>query len=89
MKLSIVIPIALCAGCTAAQQPMNPQSPAMPLHKQTGYTVLHSFSGGDGSQPMSDLLLYQGNLYGTTAERRDGEGTLQLHGRHGWRAPDE
>lgn len=29
-------------------------------------TLLHSFSGGDGAQPDSALLLSGGNLYGTT-----------------------
>jgi uncharacterized repeat protein (TIGR03803 family) len=33
----------------------------------TGYTVLHSFSRGDGSQPWAELLLDDaGGLYGTT-----------------------
>jgi uncharacterized repeat protein (TIGR03803 family) len=73
----MAILIALCTGCTAAQQPMSPQSPAIPFDKQSGYAVLHSFTGSDGSQPMSDLLLYEGSFYGTTAKGgKSGDGTI-------------
>jgi uncharacterized repeat protein (TIGR03803 family) len=38
------------------------------------YTVLHSFDGSDGDLPVANLVLYNGNLYGTTATGGSGGG---------------
>ncbi|HEY6764495.1 MAG TPA: choice-of-anchor tandem repeat GloVer-containing protein [Candidatus Sulfotelmatobacter sp.] len=38
------------------------------------YTVLHSFAGSDGDLPVANLVLHNGNLYGTTATGGSGGG---------------
>ncbi|HEY6764497.1 MAG TPA: choice-of-anchor tandem repeat GloVer-containing protein [Candidatus Sulfotelmatobacter sp.] len=38
------------------------------------YTILHSFSGNDGGQPLANLVLYNGNLYGTAVGGGSGGG---------------
>src|SRR5439155_25936266 len=43
----------------------------------TGFTVLHSFDGGDGAIPWAALLLSTNRLYGTTTQGGNvGEGTV-------------
>jgi uncharacterized repeat protein (TIGR03803 family) len=38
------------------------------------YTILHSFAGTDGDQPLANTVLYNGNLYGTTLTGGSGGG---------------
>jgi uncharacterized repeat protein (TIGR03803 family) len=77
MKRRIVILVALCAGCAAPQQALdpqalNPQVATRPQRSSAGYEVLYSFTRTGGTHPLSDLLAYEGNLIGTAFE---GEGS--------------
>lgn len=56
------LPMFVCAIVLAVLVPLGGSLAG------TGFRVLHSFTGGsDGAYPEANLLLYDGNLYGTAA----------------------
>ncbi|MBV8117290.1 MAG: hypothetical protein JOZ01_04895, partial [Candidatus Eremiobacteraeota bacterium] len=68
-RLLAVFALAACSHNGAAFVPAAGGSPEgiQNATRATQYTILYAFKGvPDGAHPSADLIVYKGNLYGTT-----------------------